>query len=98
MLDVPGWRDQLTLDCMSAAPIVVHRVQGEGGRRVTIWGQIAGVVYEDADLVEVVRIAGVPDPEEVVSGASPYVEWRDDPPHDYGAGPGEPVPRPAPQH
>ncbi|MFD7013953.1 hypothetical protein [Streptomyces sp. NPDC059928] len=83
---------------MSTAPIVVHRIQGAGGRRVTIWGRIQGLVYTDADLVEMLRIAGVPDPDQVVAESSASIlEWRDAPAHDYGRGPGEPVPRPAPR-
>lgn len=35
---------------MSTAPIVVHRIQGDTGRRVTIWGRIKGVVYSDASI------------------------------------------------
>ncbi len=63
---------------------------------MTIWGRIAGAAYSDRDLVELLRIAGVPDPEEMVAaGPSPYVEWRDAEPHDYGRGPGESAPRPA---
>ncbi|MFD7334861.1 hypothetical protein ACFV98_02510 [Streptomyces violascens] len=83
---------------MGTAPIVVHRIQGEGGRRVTIRGRIQGAVYSDADLIEVLRVVGVPDPDQVVdASSSPFLEWRDSPPHDYGRGPGEPVPRPAPR-
>ncbi|WP_331718699.1 hypothetical protein [Streptomyces sp. NBC_00212] len=82
----------------STTPVVVHRIQGEGGRRVTIWGRIAGVVYSDGDLIEVLRIAGLPDPDQIVATfTSSVLEWRDGPPHDYGRGPGEPVPRPAPR-
>ncbi|MFI6689355.1 hypothetical protein [Streptomyces sp. NPDC050485] len=82
---------------MNTAPIVAHRIQGDAGRRVTIWGRIQGVVYSDADLIELLRTAGVPDPEDVVTGPSAFLEWRDSPPHDYGRGPGEPAPRPAPR-
>ncbi|MFI6686676.1 hypothetical protein [Streptomyces sp. NPDC050485] len=83
---------------MSSAPIVVHRIQGVGGRRVTVRGRIQGAVYSDADLIEVLRLLGVPDPDQVVADASSaFLEWRDSPPHDYGRGPGEPVPRPAPR-
>ncbi|MER0450184.1 hypothetical protein ABR738_37540 [Streptomyces sp. Edi4] len=83
---------------MTTAPIVVHRIQGGGDRRVTVRGKIQGVVYSDADLVEALRIVGVPDPENTVVSASPLLEWRQSPPRDYGLGPGEPVPRPAPRH
>ncbi|MGW2793602.1 hypothetical protein ACWC9H_27235 [Streptomyces sp. NPDC001251] len=82
---------------MSTAPIVVHRIQGQGGRRVTIRGRIQGIVYADTDLIEVLRLAGIPDPEDVVALPGPLLEWRDAPAHDYGRGPGEPVPRPAPR-
>ncbi|MFE9413905.1 hypothetical protein ACFYN0_34745 [Streptomyces sp. NPDC006704] len=75
----------------------MHRIQGEGGRRVTVRGTIQGIVYSDRDLIEVLRIVGVPDPEDTVTTPSPLLEWRTSAPHDYGAGPGEPVPRPAPR-
>ncbi|MEV5567896.1 hypothetical protein AB0L54_34335 [Streptomyces sp. NPDC052196] len=54
-------------------------------------------MYSDADLIEVLRILGVPDPEDTVASPSPFLEWRDAPPHDYGMGPGEAAPRPAPR-
>ncbi|MCX5387399.1 hypothetical protein [Streptomyces sp. NBC_00083] len=82
---------------MSSEPIVVHRIQGEGGRRVTVRGRIQGIVYSDSDLIEVLRIVGVTDPESTVASSSPLLEWRDAPPHDYGLGPGEAAPRPAPR-
>ena len=43
-----------------SAPIVIHRPSPTGGRRVTIRGQIVGLAYEDQDVVEFLRRAGLP--------------------------------------
>ncbi|WP_257001638.1 hypothetical protein, partial [Streptomyces albidoflavus] len=45
------------------APIVLHAPRGTGGRRMTIRGEIIGVAYSDADVVEFLRQAGRPDGE-----------------------------------
>ncbi|WP_254707100.1 hypothetical protein [Streptomyces lunaelactis] len=68
---------------MGEAPIVVHRVAGIGGRRVTIRGQIAGLARSDADLVEFLRRAGLPDAGEVMDDPR-WVEWQGGQPHEYG--------------
>ncbi|MEU8445453.1 hypothetical protein AB0F05_33895 [Streptomyces microflavus] len=44
-----------------SAPIVIHRPSPTGGRRVTIRGRIAGLAFEDQDVVEFIRRAGLPD-------------------------------------
>ncbi|MGW4234908.1 hypothetical protein ACWEF9_37530 [Streptomyces sp. NPDC004980] len=40
-----------------SAPIVIHRPSPTGGRRVTIRGRIAGLAFEDQDVVEFMRRA-----------------------------------------
>ncbi|MFD5786843.1 hypothetical protein ACFWH1_09435 [Streptomyces sp. NPDC127037] len=49
-----------------SAPIVIHRPSATGGRRVTIRGQIVGLAHDDADVVELLRRAGLPDAEQLL--------------------------------
>lgn len=76
------------------APIVVHRISPSGGRRVTIRVQgvdtILGVARRDEDIVEFLRRLGLPDPDDVVYGDSPAIEWQVDEPHQYEAEVGPP--------
>ncbi|KIZ16811.1 hypothetical protein [Streptomyces natalensis] len=65
------------------APIVVHQLSATGGRRVVARGQILGLAYSDADLVEFLRRAGVEEPERILDDDA-WVEWRGGRPHDYG--------------
>ncbi|MFK3984809.1 hypothetical protein ACI2K4_31095 [Micromonospora sp. NPDC050397] len=44
-----------------SAPIVIHRPSPTGGRRVTIRGQIAGLAYEDHNVVKFLRRAALPE-------------------------------------
>ncbi|MFI7329701.1 hypothetical protein ACIBQ3_34335 [Streptomyces rubiginosohelvolus] len=67
-----------------AAPIVIHRPSPTGGRRVTIQGQIAGLAYTDADVVEFLRRAGLPDADDLLDQAD-WVEWRGGRAHHYEA-------------
>ncbi|WP_030798931.1 hypothetical protein [Streptomyces sp. NRRL S-337] len=60
-------------------PVVVHPPSPSGGRRVTVRGQIAGLAYGIADLLEFLRRAGL-DPDEVRLDDRGLIEWR-------GAGP-----------
>ncbi|MFF5727958.1 hypothetical protein [[Kitasatospora] papulosa] len=69
---------------MSAAPIVIHRLSPTGGRRVTIRGQIAGLAYEDQDVLEFLRRAGLPDGVELLDRPE-WVEWRGGRAHSYVA-------------
>ncbi len=55
--------NRVTLDVVPPAPIVVHPPLGTGGRRVTARGQILGLAHSDADVVEFLRRAGLPDAE-----------------------------------
>ncbi|MFF0187868.1 hypothetical protein [Streptomyces sp. NPDC005244] len=66
-----------------AAPIVVGRSSGSGGRRVTIRARSAGLAHSDADLVEFLRRAGLPDAEDLLDDPS-WVHWQEGPPHTYG--------------
>ncbi|GAA3480656.1 hypothetical protein [Streptomyces yanii] len=66
------------------APIVVHRTAGAGGRRVTIRARTAGLARSDADVVEFLRRAGLPDADDVLDDPR-WVEWQGGRPHEYGA-------------
>ncbi|WP_435597017.1 hypothetical protein [Streptomyces anulatus] len=67
-----------------AAPIVIHRPSPTGGRRVTIQGQIAGLAHTDADVVEFLRRAGLPDADDLLDQGD-WVEWRGGRAHRYEA-------------
>ncbi|MFE7535159.1 hypothetical protein ACFU67_12915 [Streptomyces rhizosphaericola] len=67
-----------------SAPIVIHRPSPTGGRRVTIQGQIAGLAYNDADVVEFLRRAGLPDADDLLDQTG-WVEWRGGRAHHYEA-------------
>ncbi|WP_351223556.1 hypothetical protein [Streptomyces sp. NPDC002133] len=67
------------------APIVVHRAAGTGGRRVRIRTQTAGLARSDADLIEFLRRAGLPDAWDLLDDPH-WVEWQGGRPHEYGAG------------
>ncbi|MGW7268325.1 hypothetical protein [Streptomyces sp. NPDC054842] len=68
-----------------AAPIVVHRTTGVRGRRVTIRARVAGLAHSDADLVEFLRRAGLPDAGELLDDPR-WVDWQGGRPHEYGPG------------
>ncbi|MFG2144144.1 hypothetical protein ACGFRG_08080 [Streptomyces sp. NPDC048696] len=72
---------------MDAAPIIVHRPRGTGGRRVTVRGQIIGLAHSDRDLIEFLRQSGLDETtaEEMVGSNSAMIEWRGGRPHDYAA-------------
>jgi hypothetical protein len=67
------------------ALIIVHPTSPSGGRRVTVRGQILGLAYDDIDLVEFLRRAGVDEAERIIDDPT-WVEWRGGRPHDYGVG------------
>lgn len=58
---------------MAVAPVVVYPPSSTGGRRVRADGEILGVAYSEADLVEFLRRAGVEEPDVRESG---LIEWR----------------------
>lgn len=68
-----------------SAPIVVHRPSPTGGRHVTIRDEIIGLAYDDHDLLEFLRRAGLPDDVETLLDNPGWVEWRGAPPHQYEA-------------
>ncbi|MFI6347961.1 hypothetical protein [Streptomyces sp. NPDC050560] len=70
---------------MADAPIVVHQPSPSGGRRVTARGQILGLAHSDADLLEFLRRAGLPDADTIIDDPD-WVEWRGGGPHTYGPG------------
>ena len=58
-----------------AAPVVVHEPLVNGGRQVSVRGEIAGVARSVAEVLVVVRRVGIVlDPEEAAS--TPLIEWR----------------------
>lgn len=68
------------------APITVGRPAGTGGRRVTIRGRSAGLAHSDADVVEFLRRAGLPDAWEYLDDPH-WVEWQDGRPRTYDTTP-----------
>ncbi|MFJ3201324.1 hypothetical protein [Streptomyces sp. NPDC086989] len=78
---------------MHRAPILVHPIAPAGGRRVSLRAQgqdtVLGLARSDADVIEFLRRAGVPDPDDVVLGDSRLVEWQNDEPHAYEAEPSD---------
>ncbi|MGW2082640.1 hypothetical protein ACWCOW_38035 [Streptomyces sp. NPDC001939] len=69
---------------MAVAPIIVYPPLGTGGRRVTARGQILGLAYSDADVLEFLRRAGLPDAEALLDEPS-FVHWRGGRAHHYEA-------------
>ncbi|MER5469238.1 hypothetical protein [Streptomyces sp. NPDC002685] len=78
--------EQPQAEDVHTAPIVVGRPAGTGGRRVTIRGRSAGIAHSDADLVEFLRRAGLPDAWELLDDPH-WVEWQDGRPHEYDTTP-----------
>ncbi|MFJ4776803.1 hypothetical protein [Streptomyces sp. NPDC088762] len=76
---------------MHHAPVVVHRIFPSGGRQVTLrtagGEESLGVARSDEDVIEFLRRAGMPDPDEAVLGGMEFVEWDSDTPHVYEADP-----------
>ncbi|WSA81801.1 hypothetical protein OG930_43740 [Streptomyces sp. NBC_01799] len=56
------------------APIVVHGLFTRG-RAVTINNEIVGLVYDDHDLIELLRRAGLDDAENCLDDPH-WIEWR----------------------
>lgn len=76
---------------MRHAPVVVHRIFPSGGRQVTLrtgtGEESLGLARSDEDVIEFLRRAGVPDPDEAVLGDTALVEWDADTPHTYEVDP-----------
>ncbi|GCD37921.1 hypothetical protein OEIGOIKO_05731 [Streptomyces chrestomyceticus JCM 4735] len=66
-----------------AARIVIQEPSPTGGRRVRVDGEILGLAHSDADVIEFLRRAGLPDSEALLDDPT-WVEWRGGVPHDYG--------------
>ncbi|MET8925824.1 hypothetical protein ACFWXZ_04885 [[Kitasatospora] papulosa] len=60
------------------------RTGDTGVHRVTICGQIAGLAYEDHDVVGFLRRAGLPNAEQLLDRPE-WVEWRGGRAHTYVA-------------
>ncbi|MER6979121.1 hypothetical protein [Streptomyces carpinensis] len=69
---------------MPHAPIVVSNPMGSGGRRVAIRGEFAGLARSDADVLEFLRRAGLPDAEALLDDPA-WVTWTGGQPHHYEA-------------
>lgn len=69
---------------MDAAPIVVHRLSPTGGRRVTAHGEILGLAFDDRDVLEFLRRAGLPDAVAMLDDPT-WVEWRGGRAHEWDA-------------
>ncbi|MFE4333875.1 hypothetical protein ACFRQM_32020 [Streptomyces sp. NPDC056831] len=61
-----------------------HRPSATAWRRVTIRGQIAGLAYDDQDVIEFLRRVGLPDAEQLLDDPS-WVQWRGGRAHRYEA-------------
>ncbi|MGW6573381.1 hypothetical protein ACWGAN_14565 [Streptomyces sp. NPDC054945] len=76
---------------MHHAPVVVHRIHPSGGRQVTLrtsnGEESLGLARSDADVIEFLRRAGMPDPDDAVLGAAELLDWQVDTPHVYEADP-----------
>ncbi|MFD6972374.1 hypothetical protein OG756_03505 [Streptomyces sp. NBC_01310] len=76
---------------MHHAPVVVHRIFPSGGRQVTLrtpsGEESLGLARSDEDVIEFLRRAGMPDPDDVVLSGIELVEWEWDTPHVYEADP-----------
>ncbi|MGW1768752.1 hypothetical protein ACWCQL_32510 [Streptomyces sp. NPDC002073] len=74
---------------MGSAPIRVHRLTDQGGRRVAVRDeqgheQLLGIAYSDGDLLEFLRRAGLPDGEAVLDDPD-WVAWDVEQPHEWTA-------------
>ncbi|MFG2990250.1 hypothetical protein ACGFZK_13330 [Streptomyces sp. NPDC048257] len=76
---------------MHHAPVVVHRIFPSGGRQVTLrtstGEESLGLARSDEDVIEFLRRAGMPDPDDVVLGGAELLDWQWDTPHVYEADP-----------
>ncbi|MFD9286397.1 hypothetical protein ACFWD7_56490 [Streptomyces mirabilis] len=73
---------------MSSAPIIVHRLSGSGGRRVTVHSrgrdEILGTAYSDHDLVVFLEGADIQEPDSVLDDDR-LIEWRGGRAHQWNA-------------
>ncbi|MFI5628707.1 hypothetical protein ACIA8E_04820 [Streptomyces sp. NPDC051664] len=66
-----------------SAPVVVHGISLTGLRVVTINDELAGLVADDHELIEVLRRAGI-DAEKCLNDPL-WIEWRGGRAHEYEA-------------
>jgi len=69
---------------MGGAPIIVHPPGPGGGRRVVARGQYLGLAHSDQDVIELLRVAGLPDGERLLDDEA-WVYWRGGRAHEYDA-------------
>jgi hypothetical protein len=55
--------------------VVVHPPQPDGGRQVTIRGEPVGTAYHLLDLVELMRLAGLPEADTTIDDPE-LIDWR----------------------
>ncbi|MEV0318024.1 hypothetical protein ACIBKX_07155 [Streptomyces sp. NPDC050658] len=65
-------------------PIVVHPPAPDGGRRITVRGELVGVAHDDRDLVEFLRRSGLGDADMALDDPH-LVEWRGSGAHVWAA-------------
>ncbi|MET7711013.1 hypothetical protein [Streptomyces sp. NPDC005407] len=58
------------------APVIVHPLSPDGGRRVTIRGEVVGTAYNLFDLLEFLRRAELPEADTAIDDPD-LIEWRD---------------------
>jgi hypothetical protein len=59
---------------MESAPVTVHPPGPDGGRRVTIRGEVVGTAYHLLDVVELMRRGGLPESDTTVDDPE-LIEW-----------------------
>lgn len=59
----------------ASRPVIVHPPSPTGGRRVRVDGEILGLAFDLADLVEFLRRAGL-ELDEAEAARSEMIEWR----------------------
>ncbi|MEW2631618.1 hypothetical protein AB0903_08155 [Streptomyces sp. NPDC048389] len=66
-------------------PVIVYPPSPTGGRRVRVDGEILGLAYSLADVVEFLRRAGLEGLDEDDVARSELIEWREAGPDAWGA-------------
>jgi hypothetical protein len=61
---------------MAERPVIVSPPRPTGGRRVRVDGEVLGLAYGLADLVEFLRRAGLEELDQVDAERSELIEWR----------------------
>ncbi|AOR30057.1 hypothetical protein BFF78_02300 [Streptomyces fodineus] len=60
---------------MEGAPVIVEPPSPDGGRRVTIRGEVVGTAYHLLDVVELLRRQGLPETDTTLDDPD-LIEWR----------------------